>query len=93
MCAPGARKGETWLIEPSFMTGQGGLRTEQQWAEVLTDGELPVWVANWSTEDSIVAKPGALIAMALKDFTIRTTTNGVKNTVNVEETRYGKGYE
>jgi hypothetical protein len=55
----------------------------------INDGELPEWVANWSTDDSVASKAGALIVMALKDFTIRTTTNGVKNTVNVEETRYG----
>jgi hypothetical protein len=75
------------------MTGQGSLRTEQQWAKVINDGELPVWVANWSTDDNVTAKAGALIAMAFKDFTVRTTTNGVKNTVNVEETRYGSGNE
>jgi hypothetical protein len=34
-----------------------------------------------------------LIAIALKDFTIWTTTKGVKNTINVEETHYGSGQE
>jgi hypothetical protein len=38
--AQGAKKGEVWLIEPSFMTAQGSLRTEYQEVIVEKDGEL-----------------------------------------------------
>ena len=69
--AVGARPGCTWFIEPSFLTAQGTIRVERQCVNVITSNELPVWISNWSTEESVSINQDAFIAMGTKEFNLR----------------------
>jgi hypothetical protein len=84
----GARVGETWVIEPSPITEHGTLRVERQIVRIEKEGEIPLWIANWSKDESVTIKRGALVAMAHEQFKVREIHKVTDSEVHAEDQWY-----
>jgi hypothetical protein len=84
----GARKGEAWVLEPSPATEHGALRVERQISIVDEEGVIPLWISNWSVDESVTAKKGALLAIAHDQFKIREVHKVTDNEVHAEDQWY-----